>query len=244
MQADWERARLPGNDNDSVRPGPISPWSRKTTNFLPPPGTAYEDLETPQLVIDLPAMEHNIETLHRFFRGRPARVRSVTKGHKCPAIAQRQMTTDGAVPFGLCCAKVSEAEVMVAAGARHIRLIEQVVGKVKIERLMNLARSAQVIALVDDPRHVADLAGAAEAHGLTLDVLVEVEIGLNRGPDYARSSSRSGGLAKAVLFPGSRASLPADGARSVAFASLPRAGSPRSQEADGPSCRSPDENCA
>ena len=66
----------------------------------------------------------------------------------------------------------------------------------------------------------------------------------NRNPDYARSSSRSGGLAKAALFPGSRASLPADGARSVAFASLPRAGSPRSQEADGPSCRSPDENCA
>ena len=63
-------------------------------------------------------------------------------------------------------------------------------------------------------------------------------------PDYVRSSSRSGGLAKAALFPESRASLPADGARSVAFASLPRAGSPRSQEADGPSCRSPDENRA
>ena len=125
-------------------------------------------------------MEHNIETLHRFFRGRPARVRSVTKGHKCPAIAQRQMTVDGAVPFGLCCAKVSEAEVMVAAGARHIRMIEQVVGKAKVERLMHLARNAHVIALVDNPRHVASLADAAHAHDLTLDVLVEVEIGLNR----------------------------------------------------------------
>jgi len=92
------------------------------TDFLPLPGTAYEDLETPRLVIDLAAMEHNIETLHRFFRGRPARVRRVTKGHKCPAIAQRQMRVDGAVPFGLSCAKVSEAEVMVAAGARHIRV--------------------------------------------------------------------------------------------------------------------------
>ena len=73
------------------------------TEFLPPPGTAYEDLETPRLVIDLPAMEHNLETLHRFFRGRPTRVRSVTKGLKCPAVAQRQMTVDGAVPLGLCC---------------------------------------------------------------------------------------------------------------------------------------------
>ena len=150
------------------------------TTFLPPPGTAYEDLETPQLVIDLPAMEHNIETLHRYFRSRAAKVRSVTKGHKCPAIAQRQMTTDGAIPYGLCCAKVSEAEVMVAAGARHIRLIEQVVGKARIERLMHLARNAHVMALVDDPRHVADLAAAAAAHGLILDVLLEVEIGLNR----------------------------------------------------------------
>lgn len=150
------------------------------SDLLPPPGTAYEDLETPRLVIDLAAMEHNLETLHRFFRGRPARVRSVTKGHKCPAIAQRQMRVDGAVPFGLCCAKVSEAEVMVAAGARHVRMIEQVVGKAKVERLMRLARNAHVIALVDDPRHVADLADAAEAHRLDLDVLVEVEIGLNR----------------------------------------------------------------
>ena len=150
------------------------------TIFLPPPGTAYEDLNTPCLVIDLPAMEHNIETMHAFFRNRPAKVRSVTKGHKCPAVALRQMTADGAVPFGLCCAKVSEAEVMVAGGARHIRMIEQVVGKSKIDRLMGLAKNAHVIALVDDPRHVADLADASASHGLTLDVLLEVEIGLNR----------------------------------------------------------------
>ena len=150
------------------------------TNFPPPPGTALEDVDTPCLVIDLPAMEHNIETLHHFFRTRPARVRSVTKGHKCPAIAQRQMTADGAVPYGLCCAKVSEAEVMVDAGARHVRLIEQVVDKTKIERLMGLARNAHVIALVDDPRHVSDLADATASLGLTLDVLVEVEIGLER----------------------------------------------------------------
>ena len=34
------------------------------TNFLPPPGTAYENLETPHLVIDVPAMTHDIEALH------------------------------------------------------------------------------------------------------------------------------------------------------------------------------------
>ena len=47
-------------------------------------------------------------------------------------------------------------------------------------------------------------------------------------PDYVQSSARSGGLVRAAVFLGSRASLPADGARSAAFASLPRAGCPRS----------------
>jgi len=40
------------------------------TDFLPPPGTAYEDLETPRLAIDLPAMEHNIEILHASWTSR------------------------------------------------------------------------------------------------------------------------------------------------------------------------------
>ena len=63
-------------------------------------------------------------------------------------------------------------------------------------------------------------------------------------PDYVQSSARSGGLTKVAVILGARASQPANGARSAALVSLPRAGSPRSQEADGPSCRSPDENCA
>jgi D-serine deaminase-like pyridoxal phosphate-dependent protein len=150
------------------------------TVILPPLGASIEEIDTPALVLDLPIVEANIETMHRFFRNRPAKVRNVTKGHKCPALAQRQMTTQGSIPFALCCAKLSEAEVMIDAGARHVRMIEQVVGKAKIERLMGLARRAQVIALVDDPGNLDSLAAAAEHHRVRLDVLVEVEIGLNR----------------------------------------------------------------
>lgn len=150
------------------------------TNLLPLPGTPVENLDTPCLVLDLDVLERNIETMHAFFRGRPAKVRNVTKGHKCPAIAQKQMAAEGSIPAGLCCAKISEAEVMAAAGARHIRMIEQVVGRAKILRLVNLARHTHVIALVDDPTHVRELAEAADACGVTLDVMIEVEIGLNR----------------------------------------------------------------
>ena len=150
------------------------------TALLPTPGAPIEAIDTPALVLDLPTVESNIETMHRFFRNRTAKVRNVTKGHKCPALAQRQMAAEGSIPFGLCCAKVSEAEIMVDAGALHVRMIEQVVVVAKIERLMALARRAQVIALVDDPANVDSLAEAAARHRVTLDVLVEVEIGLNR----------------------------------------------------------------
>ena len=63
-------------------------------------------------------------------------------------------------------------------------------------------------------------------------------------PDYVQSSARCRWTYQGRGLPGIAGFQPANGARSVAFASLPRAGSPRSQEADGPSCRSPDENCA
>ena len=63
-------------------------------------------------------------------------------------------------------------------------------------------------------------------------------------PDHARSPVRSGALAKVAVFLGSRASVPADGARSTALASLPRAGSPRSQEAVLPESRALGKPCS
>ena len=149
-------------------------------NTPPPPGTPIEEIDTPALVLDLDVLERNIEMMHAFFRHRPVKVRNVTKGHKCPEIAKRQMTAEGSVPYGLGCSKVSEAEVMVDAGARDIRMIEQVVGRAKIARLIGLARRAHVIALADHPAHVDDLAAAAAAAKIKLDIMIEIEIGLDR----------------------------------------------------------------
>lgn len=147
---------------------------------IPSPGTPVEELATPSLLLDLRILERNIAMMHDFFRERLVKVRNVTKGHKCPEIAKLQMTAAGAVPYGLGCSKVAEAQVMVEAGARDIRMIEQVVGRAKVAGLVELARRVHVIALADDPAHVEELAEAAEAAKLTLDVMVEIEIGLNR----------------------------------------------------------------
>ena len=77
------------------------------------------------------------------------------KAFKCPAIAHA-LRKAGAI--GVTVAKVSEAEVMAAAGIDDILIAHLVVGPSKTARLAALQRQADVKATVDHPDHVAPLA--------------------------------------------------------------------------------------
>lgn len=81
--------------------------------YKPQIGTPVQDLDTPALLIDLDALERNIQKMAAFFAHKPAALRPHIKTHKCPQIAHRQLEA-GAI--GITCAKVSEAEVMADAG--------------------------------------------------------------------------------------------------------------------------------
>ena len=143
-----------------------------------PIGCAKEDIDTPALLIDLPAMERNIARMAAFFADKPAKLRPHAKTHKCPIIAQKQLAAGSAV--GITCAKLGEAEVLVEGGIRNILIANQIVGRQKIARLVGLARHAEIMVAVDNPENVADLAAAAQAAGATIGVLVEVNVGMNR----------------------------------------------------------------
>lgn len=71
-------------------------------------GHTLADIDTPALVLDLPAFEANCRHLvdvmtHNY----PAvRVRPHTKAHKTPAIAALQLELLGGVAQGVCCQKV------------------------------------------------------------------------------------------------------------------------------------------
>src|SRR5262245_11513813 len=111
-----------------------------------------------------------------FFRERPAKLRPHFKSHKCTKLAHLQMQA-GAV--GITCAKLGEAEVLADAGIRNILIANQIIGPVKIKRLVALARRAEPIVAVDSPDNVKMLSDAASKAGITLRVLIEVNIGLN-----------------------------------------------------------------
>jgi len=81
--------------------------------YKPQIGTPVQELDTPALLIDLDALERNIQKMAAFFAHKAAALRPHIKTHKCPQIAHRQLEA-GAI--GITCAKVSEAEVMADAG--------------------------------------------------------------------------------------------------------------------------------
>jgi D-serine deaminase-like pyridoxal phosphate-dependent protein len=140
-------------------------------------GCPLSEIDTPALVIDLDALDHNIATMAADITARGAQWRPHSKANKTPAIVHKELRA-GAI--GVTCAKVSEAEVMAANGIRDILIANQVVGPTKTRRLAWLAREADVIVAVDNPDNVRELNGAAGQAGSKPRVLIEVNTGMER----------------------------------------------------------------
>jgi D-serine deaminase-like pyridoxal phosphate-dependent protein len=136
------------------------------------------DLDTPALWVDLDLMEANIQLMANTMRAAGVNWRPHTKGIKVPAIAQRLLAA-GAT--GVTCAKVSEAEFMSAAGIRDILIGNQVVGRGKIARLIALQKRSDVMVAVDDLDNAAEISAMAVEAGVRVRVLVELNIGMERG---------------------------------------------------------------
>lgn len=148
-------------------------------------GLLKNDLDTPALWTDLDVLERNIAALAQHFRAAAVAWRPHTKGIKVPAIAHKLLAAGA---HGITCAKVSEAEVFVAAGIRDILIANQVVTPQKITRLVNLRRQANVKVAIDQLENAQAIAAAARAKGVVVDLLIELNTGMNRsgvlpGPD-------------------------------------------------------------
>lgn len=152
---------------------------------------ALDSFDSPCAVVDLDALERNVaaavriceraEALAGLPRGRVS-IRPHAKAHKTPALAKLQIALSGGRTTGVCCQKVREAEVMVAAGVLDVLVSNQVVCTRKLARLAACAATpgAQVGVLVDDAGNAADVSAAAVAAGVVLRVLVEVDVGQRR----------------------------------------------------------------
>ena len=127
--------------------------------------------------MDLDIFERNIARIVETCRQHDVGWRPHIKAHKSPDIAKLQLAA-GAI--GITCAKLGEAEVMTNAGIRDILIANQIVGPIKIARLMRLLGKADVIVLVDNPQNITELDQAARERTARLKVAIEVNVGMNR----------------------------------------------------------------
>lgn len=138
---------------------------------LPSPGVHEADLDTPVLVVDLDALERNLDRMAVTARAAGIALRPHVKTHKSVTIARMQLER-GAV--GICVQTVSEAEAMVAGGIQDVFVANEVVGAGKIRRLARLAREATITVCVDDPGNLDDLGSAVRRAGSSVGVIVEM----------------------------------------------------------------------
>ncbi len=101
------------------------------------PGMREDEIDTPALVIDLDAFEHNLDTMAALLAPTGAKLRAHAKTHKSAVIAKLQMAR-GAI--GQCVQKVAEAEQLAWGGIPDVLVTNQVVSPRKLARLAADAR--------------------------------------------------------------------------------------------------------
>src|SRR3974390_1007787 len=143
------------------------------------PGMGEDEIQTPCLILDLDPAERNIRKMGYYARPHNMRHRAHGKMHKSVDVLRLQQELGGAV--GVCCQKVSEAEVFARAGIKDVLVSNQVRDQAKIDRLARLPRyDARIVVCVDDLANVVELSAATQKHGTTLECFVEIDCGADR----------------------------------------------------------------
>src|SRR3954452_5988676 len=139
------------------------------------------DLQTPALLVDRSALEHNLRTMAEALPG--ARLRPHVKAHKTTGLAKLQREAGHS---GFTCATIREVEGMAAAGlGDDLMLANEVLDATRLGKVV--ASGARVTLAVDSEITV----DAAVAGGVR-EVVVDVNVGL---PRCGCEPDEAGGLA-------------------------------------------------
>lgn len=141
-------------------------------------GLTKRDLPTPNLVLDQELFEGNLKTMIDHCKRTGINLRSHVKVHRSAEVAKRQIDTGS---IGLCCATISECELMTDAGLPGIFWTCQPVGPNKYSRIVALAKKdPSFMFVVEDPMIVDDVEQLAAAEKVNFNVVVDNDVGIGR----------------------------------------------------------------
>jgi D-serine deaminase-like pyridoxal phosphate-dependent protein len=139
-----------------------------------------EELDTPAVTIDLDTVERNIARTQQFFDSHNLALRPHVKTHKIPELTRWQLAAGAQ---GICCQKLSEAEVMLdELGELDVFIPYNIVGSKKIEHLAQLLkRPGATLTIGADSIEAAHSANeAGKMAGRPVQVMIECDTGGQR----------------------------------------------------------------
>ncbi|VAX38552.1 low-specificity D-threonine aldolase [hydrothermal vent metagenome] len=145
-----------------------------SSSFL---GCHQQELDTPSLCIDLDLMEANILRMAKWMTSRGKQWRPHQKCHKTPQIALKQIEAGA---MGVTCAKLTEAEVMAEGGVENILVANMIAGDLKWNRAARLSHKCNLILACDHYTQVEPFAAICRKQNVTCQMIIEVNIGLDR----------------------------------------------------------------
>ena len=142
-------------------------------------GMDVSEIQTPSLIIDFKIFENNIKKMREFVLHNNVKLRPHAKMHKSIDVAKFQIDNGGA--HGICCQKVSEAEIFVRAGIKDILITNQITDSFKLERLAKIkSKELKIGCCVDNKENLINIQKAAERNNSFIDIYIEYDCGANR----------------------------------------------------------------
>ena len=154
----------------------------------------FENLATPALLVDLEKLERNIAQMQSHCDAHGVELRPHLKTHKMIEVARRQVEAGAA---GITCAKLSEAEVLVASGAKSVFIAHSLVDPLMIPRLRALhSKVDELILACTSIAHAPVLEKLLAAADLQLPVMLAIDTGMGR--EGARDEAEAMELARFI----------------------------------------------
>ena len=142
-------------------------------------GMNVNEIQTPCLIIDYNKFEKNILKMKNFVLINNVKLRPHAKMHKSFNVADFQIKFGGA--HGICCQKVSEAEVFARQGIKDILITNKVTDLFKINRLTSVSSDEiKLGCCVDDEENIININKSAKEKNTQIDLYIEFDCGANR----------------------------------------------------------------
>jgi D-serine deaminase-like pyridoxal phosphate-dependent protein len=144
-----------------------------------------EDHPTPSVIVSQEVVRKNIVSMQTYCNKHDLKLRPHTKTHKSIAMAREQIAAGA---MGLAVAKAGEAQVMAQA-SKDLMIAYPAIGTKRSKMVAELAGQVDLRIGVDSIDAVDYLQSAAKKRGVTIGIMVDVEVGFHRtgvvDPDVA-----------------------------------------------------------